>query len=84
MAPPSRLFWSLSASDLTLWGKDIVSYPIKEGIMDKRLNDHVNFGDVVRFGLFMAAEAQRVEYKGGDALAKLFDRARPMLAPRRR
>jgi len=84
MAPPSRPFWFRPAGDPTLWVKDIVSCPIKEGIMDKRLNDHVNFGDVVRFGLYMAAEAERVEHKGGDALLKLFETARPLLAPRRR
>jgi len=52
--------------------------------MDKRFQRTVDLLNVVRFGIVMAAEAQRVEHMGGDALGKLFDRARPMLATRRR
>jgi hypothetical protein len=52
--------------------------------MDKRFQGTVDFLDVVRFGIVMFTEAQRVEHKGGDALVRLFKRAEPMLARHRR
>jgi hypothetical protein len=84
MAPPLRPFWSPPGGDITFSIKEFVSIPAKEGIMDKRFQRTVDLLNVFRFGIAMAAEAQRVEHMGGDALAKAFERARPMLAPRRR
>lgn len=50
--------------------------------MDKRFHGPLDFLNVVRFGLFMAAEAKHVEHKGADSLGKLFEGSRPMLARR--
>lgn len=50
--------------------------------MDKRFRRPLDFLDVVRFGLYMAAEAPRVKHNGNDALVKLFQGSRSML-PRR-
>ena len=50
--------------------------------MDKRFRRPLEFLDVVRFGLHMAAEAKHVEYKGGDALGKLFEGSKPILTKR--
>ena len=47
--------------------------------MDRTLRRNVNFRNVVRFGYFMAAGAERLPNDGGDALHALFERARPML-----
>ena len=47
--------------------------------MDKHFKRTVDFLNAVRFGMSMAENAQRVEYKGGDAIGKLFETARPML-----
>lgn len=52
--------------------------------MDKRFKRTVDFLNAVRFGMSIAEDAQRVEYKGGDAIGKLFETARPMLASPRR
>jgi hypothetical protein len=52
--------------------------------MDKRFKRTVDLLNAVRFGISMADEAQRVEYKGADAIGKLFETARPMLASPRR
>lgn len=47
--------------------------------MDKHRRGTVDFLNVVRFGIFMAAEAKGVAHNGGDALGKLFEKERRML-----
>jgi len=50
--------------------------------MDKRFDGPLDFLNAMRFGLSVANEARHVAYNGGDALARLAEGSRPLLARR--